>query len=771
MPANATSNTAAVAWAWLTRRLAELDAATGISMTEEWATFRETMDGRPPSVMSITDWPSDFWIAKTQAFEWGLPQAPWSIPEELDQWPTFGMPPAHLRAPHDVRRTNSAALQELLRRADASDASADGAAILDFHALVAAERAGDEPAVTSTNQVRAWLHTALSGQLTGIALTPSRDDETRDLLVRAVEQRIAAVESLEGREHTHTLMDYGCDALYNMDQTREGGLWRVKRQGQGSDWPDFWAHLSEDEDADAMRATMRRTGTLLVNEPLLLGLVRILEKGGEYDRRRVLCVTRRWLLTTKVLAWALEALDHEWTWIRPKDLACFAFAALSPTWPRRAVAVSHRSAEAKPTLGRLAMFDSPYAAVDATYVPAWETNTGMIWSLFAAVPCIARVLTPSYLQSEWCAREHELCDYLLDRSDFIKGRTVLDIGVDDLRQLDAALFDDAAAAVPRRQGDPFPSPQNEFPPLSLVLVGSVPSRVDLAILRAGAALRLIHALVRDPALANHIAVRLTDGQQPPLEAPTNNPDGWSAYGRVFRELDSSLLEMEAHADGIERPAQRSRPTPALFLPSEYSLADLNQDIALAQQIPDLSGGDPRLADVLAALEWQRTLFRWFNDEDYGDKVMVDLSELDRSEWVNHPLASVGRGLLAMRSVVPIWIVQNAGQDAHRWHGFHEHPIFTSYSDAQFPWLKPVRTDPSWLVKYLADSGLGIGPELEATMLHTVVTSDSPLAEKIRRQGVEEGQLTVPDPRDFFMIPTSRLTDLARFMDVPPEGLA
>ena len=39
--------------------------------------------------------------------------------------------------------------------------------------------------------------------------------------------------------------------------------------------------------------------------------------------------------------------------------------------------------------------------------PSVGDETGMIWSLFAAVPLIARVESPAYLESEWCRREHE----------------------------------------------------------------------------------------------------------------------------------------------------------------------------------------------------------------------------------------------------------------------------------------------------------------------------------------------------------------------------
>ena len=106
-------------------------------------------------------------------------------------------------------------------------------------------------------------------------------------------------------------------------------------------------------------------------------------------------MTRRWLLTTKAMAWLSEALRHSWTDVRPQDLACFAFAALSPAWPRRTLAVSHRSSDAKQLLGSLQMWNTPHVVIDANYIPVWETNVGMIWSLFAAVPTLVPATRPA----------------------------------------------------------------------------------------------------------------------------------------------------------------------------------------------------------------------------------------------------------------------------------------------------------------------------------------------------------------------------------------
>jgi hypothetical protein len=63
---NAHVNTPAAAWAWLTRQLANFDEMPGRSIGREWRQFKNEMNGRQTPGISLIDWPSDFWIAKTQ---------------------------------------------------------------------------------------------------------------------------------------------------------------------------------------------------------------------------------------------------------------------------------------------------------------------------------------------------------------------------------------------------------------------------------------------------------------------------------------------------------------------------------------------------------------------------------------------------------------------------------------------------------------------------------------------------------------------------------
>jgi hypothetical protein len=340
--------------------------------------------------------------------------------------------------------------------------------------------------------------------------------------------------------------------------------------------------------------------------------------------------------------------------------------------------------------------------------------------------------------------------------------------VDQLTQLDVSLFEDGAARTSSQPEKLFPTPRREFPPFSLVLVGGVPSGIDLAVLRAAGALRLINLLTQNPALANEVASHAAAGRQIDIEAPTNNPDGWAPYAEVFRDLNRMVPVESVKRSLVDKLRRRAlRRSLSIRVPDDYSAVDVQRDRESAEQLPDLSRGQHRLADVLAALEWRRTVFEWFMREGFGDKVMVDVSGSDADEWVTRSHLSVARGLLALNSFTPTWIMQHAGQNAHLWPGFREQPIFTRHVDDQFNWLKPVLLDPCWLVYYLANCGLGMEPSLQAAMISAVVHAAGPEAVKFERQA-ESVSLVVPEPRAFFTIPTDALHDVYNLIGLPAD---
>src|SRR5262249_29603339 len=183
----------------------------------------------------------------------------------------------------------------------------------------------------------------------------------------------------------------------------------------------------------------------------------------------------------------------------------------------------------------------------------------------------------------------------------------------------------------------------------------------------------------NPRLANEVAVRAAAGDDIHIEPPTNNPDGWAAYGDIFRALEALLRHEPPNPSTVktQRP-RRLRRSLSLWLPDDYFEDDVQRDLASAGQILDLKQGQYNLADVLVALEWRRTVFTWFLDEGFGDKVVIDVSGANAEEWTTLPDMSVARGLLALNVDSPIWIMQRAGQNADAWPGFREQPIFTRH---------------------------------------------------------------------------------------------
>lgn len=727
------------------------DAVPTCSFRAAWTALREERDGTSDGT-AVVEWPSDYWIAHGQDAHFGLLVPTWRMPEELDRWPVFDMSAALARSELVGRATAAAALEAVLDRA-ASTPSADrnAEALHRFHELHERALAGDGSAALITSHVRVWLTTVFGELLKGVVLAPAVTDDDRAELIGATVSRIGVVDATDTERFPRAFLDFGCDEFYDLRPTENGVEFGPgpTRQGQGSEWQQYWDWLGHPAEAAEVLAGLDLVGGLLLNESLLHGLALNLQEGAPDARMRSLCVVRRWALTTRALAWLSEALHRPWRTVRPQDLAHVAFASLAPTWPRRAVALSHRSADVKPTLCSTSLWWSPDVAVDARSVPAWETNSGMIWGLFASAPVVVRVGSPTYLDSEWCARESELIDHLVEHGDFLEGRAVVDVDVADLHRLEALL--------PARPG----LGEDAFPPLTFALEGRVDSEFGLAVLRAGGAMRLLHLLARDPATTNDLAGLVAAGIPLDLEPPTDNVDGWEGYRRVLCDLDGLLADGAAgprFADALRgRDAERL----PLAVPPDYQGRDV--DLLLASRIPTMRSGDPALGDLLAAFEFRRTLAAWYSGMDLGDKVLVDVTSFDDEAWASGPEAALGRGLLSMSGLGPTWVLQDAGQGAHGWRGFRDQPIFTRHVAGQLDWMKTVLAQPTWLLHYLADSGLATGPDLQtAVLLH--------VARSLGRDALDiddEGRLTVPRPDEFFVVRTADLSDLSEFFG---EGL-
>jgi hypothetical protein len=210
---NAQTKTPAATWAWLTRQLSGLDEMPGRSIRGEWSKFKSKKDGQGTKGSSITDWPPDFWIAKTQNAHLSPIEPVWAIPERLDQWPTLEMQDPFVSTLPGRTRTNSASFLEVLARTDPTHVRSGSDPIPRFFVLDKSSTTHGDGAMVSANQIRAWLTTAFGDLLSAIALTPVDDDQTRELLVQEVTKRIADVDSLSNEDRRLSFLDYGCQRV------------------------------------------------------------------------------------------------------------------------------------------------------------------------------------------------------------------------------------------------------------------------------------------------------------------------------------------------------------------------------------------------------------------------------------------------------------------------------------------------------------------------------------------------------------------------------
>ena len=143
-----------------------------------------------------------------------------------------------------------------------------------------------------------------------------------------------------------------------------------------------------------------------------------------------------------------------------------------------------------------------------------------------------RVHSASYAESVWCRRERELTEYVLKESDFLTERWIVDIDQAELPRLD-----DVARVWQESQSQRSPLRFPEFPPLTEVSSPGPRPVWETRLLRAAAALRVMRVFAGSlqTELVNELALHLQTGGDLPAPSPTNNPDGWRAYGRILLE--------------------------------------------------------------------------------------------------------------------------------------------------------------------------------------------------------------------------------------------
>jgi hypothetical protein len=690
-------NEAAASFRWLVEGLG-LRAGNGSVIDGPWAEVRDAMRRpRDQVVASMVDWISDPWLARGVQETVIFTAAPaWDPPDDIDAWPTFDVGAALSAVGMPVRRTRDDVLRARLATAVGTPQADPGSAVAEFYESEARIAQHGDTWMVLGEQVRGWLLASCGSLLRGVLLSPSHD---ADLIVQATTQRLA----MPGRIPLPTTWVAGdefgerrLELLLNLGMQADGNPTPIDpadvRVGQGTSWRETWAWLSQEITAEVARHGVRLAARLLRNEAVREGVMRALLSDDPELRTIAVAVVRRWALTLKAMSWVEDALAAQWVDVRPTDVVCFGFNALKPDWPRRLMAVSHRSAEVKPTLRQMPVWGSSRWAIDATYVPAWETNTGMIWGLFGPTPAIARVQTPTYGESQWCRREAEMIEYLAEGSDFLSDRHVMDVDIDSVEVL--AALDDHWSTASSDTVSLLP----DFPPIIQVWTPPPLADLDLAVLRAAGALRAMSAFLRDPALVNSLVTQvLPTVDDLPGPAPTNHPDGWRSYARIFSELRQLV------PDGDELP---------ILLPAGYSPDEIASDDELLMRVPDLASGSPALDDVLVAIEFLRTRWPIMVDEGYGRFLALNLRGLSYPTWTDHPQLSLQRGLVAIRTPVPLWLIQVADQDVSSWELPGDPPILTEHMEAQFGWLTEMYSEPDdERARYPDDSGLQVSAAL------------------------------------------------------------
>jgi len=702
------TNESAATLKWLVAQLGFHNTGDAAAIKSAWDEVRTTMLQQAQSgqlIVQAVDWVSDFWLARGAVPVPGIEElAPtWMPPNAIDDWPTFGAEDIVSVFAHAAVASNHDAFT-LEVQATSEPVSPEESAVAALERYLGLKsalvpRVFDIPAI-QTEHVRCWMAASVGHLLTGALAPPGNPDAvTQELFYRLqIPLHVAQQQGL-----LDLVGDRHLETLYNvrMLPDRRLQLGRL-RTGQGEEWRDHWLALAFDMSARDTLDALQMAAMLLRCRPLVVALELALATRDPPLVTLAVGVARRWVLTLQVMAWLEAALRRTWVDIRPKDLCCLALNAVKPEWPRRVVAVSHRSKDVKPELQQMRAWRSGRFAIDANYAPSWETNIGMIWGLFAATPAITRIRSPSYQESVWCRREVELTDYLLKESDFMSRRWVIDVERPQLTLLDGVvrIWNERE----RLEGEAPLTRLPEFPPITEVCSPAPMPAWEARMLRASAALRHMHAVLpgATPEGVNTLALYLQGGGALPGTAPTNSPDGWRAYGEIFREAS----EMSGTAPGEL----------AVRLPSTYGDADREIDLAMGRRIPDLQTGSPSLRDVLVAMEWLRVEYPQFLERKRGDFLAINCQRFSRDVWEHAEEVSLHRGLAAMRSrlLVPLWIIQLADQDVEFWPLVGDVPIFTEHVSAQFAWMVEAsyeRRDSQR--RYPEDSGLTLSPALEA----------------------------------------------------------
>jgi hypothetical protein len=676
-------------------------------LRDMWATLCDLLRESNETIrIRDNSWEQDWLLAKYGADAPFGTRGWYSPPADLHAFPTFDIDIHTIyladRAGVTVRHTQSHTdLTEIFSRTGTSFAGP--VALEAFHELRSQLRSLNNPLAQQLHHTLAWVTLGLGHLFGGVVLEPTLD---LDFALAAMDQRWREVWSerdvFEDTMSGPEILQFKLDVFYGAMLDHNGFKFQTAQQGQPWSWQQYWRWLAGDIDPERARAAVRMAARLMICPPVLVFLKTVLsgqrEGVTDYDRVMALGILRRLTLQLQAMAWFEHALEHEFADVRVQDLASFAFSAVRPHWPRRLLALSHRSRDVKNALMQLQLWGNFRFCIDALFLPQWETNVGTVWGLFSAVPGLVRIPSPHYEDSEWCRREREIFDYLCEYDDFLRGRHVIELEPTQLTLLDAQV-----PTGSKPNGSPF-TPGN-FPPLTTVWTVYPFEDWECRLLACASVTRSIFMMLRNAAETGVVCHLLARGELPTGPPLTNHPDGWAPIMTLFRTF-------------AEEWSDDPNIFPLVIDDEQYKREDLVLDLSVAQSPLDLSDGAIDQPAVFAALEWNRTIApAQIENERYGKYFAIDYRRIDLDRWRSDEYMVI-RGVNRVLTIAPLWILQRADQRVDEWPGIGKNPIFTQHAEKQWNWMVEALDEPQWPDSYRKQSKLLFAPRLTAALKAT-----------------------------------------------------
>ncbi len=675
-------------------------------LTELWDELCDVLRESNETIRSRDDgWEQDWLLAKYGAEGPRGARAWYDPPTDLHSFPTFNIDIHTLyladRPGITVRETRSNTdVAELFAGTATTFA---GPMMLDeFYELHLKVRAQGDAAMMQFNHTLAWFNVGLGKALSAVVLSKEFDLRTAVGVMQQRWEKVWAQRDVyEDYMSVPELLQWKLDVFYGAEMAAGEMTFQPGRQGQPWRWQQYWQWLGTSVDPKLAVDATRLAARLMICPPVLVFLRAMLRGGGEIKplhRLLALAILRRLSLQLQVMAWFEHAMNHSFVDTRVEDLASFAFSALRPHWPRRLLALSHRSRDVKTALMQMRAWGNFRFSIDALFTPHWETNVGTVWGLFSAVPGLVRIPSMHYDDSEWCRREHEIFDYLCDEDDFLRGRRVIELDATQLLLLDAQLPPGAADAG-------VISEPGQFPRMTAVFVLYPFEAWECRLLACAFVTRMLFrqfGKALDTAAVCHL---LSQGQLPTAPPLTNHPDGWVPIASLLRDF-----------------AQEWSDDPNVFPMAideeRYTLDDIKRDVECEQMLIDLSDGRIDQPAAFAALEWNRTIVpAQIGNFKYGQFFAIDYRRIDAECWHSDEYMVI-RGVNRVRTAVPLWILQRADQRVDEWPGIGTSPIFTQHVENQWGWMWELLDEVIWPESYRTASKLLFAPKLAAACAAT-----------------------------------------------------